>query len=122
MLRSVELALRSVPTSTAENSAIQDVLHDIDDLHKQAFMELSELDSLTEKLQSTTPTPTATATATYPKVAKWSWLRQSKNLEKLQSQMSGTTQALYGTMMALNTIQLGSLQSYAISSFVRPRF
>ena len=107
MLRVVELALRSL--QTAEYSAIQDVLHDINGLHRQASITLSELDTLvTEKLQS----PSQNATTSYPKVAKWSWLRQAKSLEKLQLQIRNITNALSATMTALNTIQLGGLQRY----------
>jgi hypothetical protein len=105
MLRVVELALRSL--QTADYSTIQDVLHDIDGLHRQASIILSELDALiTEKLQSATQN----ATTSHPKVAKWSWLRQSKKLEKLQSQIRNTTNSLSATITALNTIQLSSLQ------------
>ena len=107
ILRVVELALRSLQAT--DYSAIQDVLHDINNLHRQASITFSELDTLvTEKLQSTTQN----ASTSYPKVAKWSWLRQAKRLEKLQSQIRNTTNALSTTMTALNTIQLGALQRY----------
>jgi hypothetical protein len=99
MHRAVELALRSL--QTADYSAIQDVLHDISNLHRQTSITLSELDTLvTEKLRSTTQN----ASTSYPKVAKWSSVRQAERLEKLQSQIRNTTNTLSTTMTALNTI------------------
>jgi hypothetical protein len=99
MHRVVELALRSL--QTADYSAIQDVLHDINNLHRQASITLSGLYTLaTEKLRSANQN----ASTPYPKVAKWSSLRQAKRLENLQSQIRNTTNALSTTMTALNTI------------------
>jgi uncharacterized coiled-coil DUF342 family protein len=104
MLRVVELPLRSL--QTADYSTIQDVLNDINGLHSQASAILSELDILIEKVQSTKEN----LTMAYPKVSKWSWLRQTKTLGKLQSQIRNTTNALSTTMAALSTIQTGILQ------------
>jgi hypothetical protein len=111
-LRVVELALRSLQTT--DYTILQAVLHDINGLHAQASMVLSELDTfITEKLQSRNQD----AATPYPKVAKWSWLRQSKNLEKIQSQIRNTSNSLSATLTALHTIQLGSLQKYVTAYF-----
>jgi len=44
------------------------------------------------------------------KVAKWNYLRQQPNLEKLQDQMKGLVGALSLALTTLNSLQLSHMQ------------
>ena len=107
MLRVVEISLRSLRRS--DDPSTQDTLREINTLHRQAALTLSELDTLVnEKLRNTSNS----GTLEKPKLAKWAWLRHEKDLERLRLQIRNTSSALSTALTALNGIQLATLQQY----------
>lgn len=85
--------------------SMQPILQEVNSLHVQASNLLEELDSLVkEKLQKP-----GKGSPESPKAAKMPWLRQQRNLDRLQRQIKSITQSLSTSLTVLNTFQLAAL-------------
>jgi hypothetical protein len=101
VLRAVEISLAS--SQGGKNDEIQLILEETEALRSRISAALYELDVLVhDKLQGAS----RRASPSSPTVAKFAWLRQQKQLERLRAKLRNMTGSLTAILTALNSVQL----------------